>query len=165
VTDKLDRAKFARVCEMMTSSHEGERLSALSRADAMLKAAGTTWTEVLHAKPESPATYKPDFDDIMRRYGKSYNFGQTARRASGAWAPRNKRPAWSPEDFHILSVAKELEQHECVEELESEQQDFIVEMALKEGKPYTEKQKKYVLGLQKGLDRRLKTKQHKQWGT
>lgn len=43
----FDLTKFIKVCGMMTSTHDGEALSAVRRANAMLKDAGMTWEQAL----------------------------------------------------------------------------------------------------------------------
>lgn len=160
MADKLDRIKFAKVCEMMTSSHEGERSAATVRANAMLKAAGLTWTEALKpvdAKVQHfPAAPRETYEDWMRRASENLRAGQRTQ------SPRRpkKYVAWSPKDFEYRDLAKMLFEHECLSELDDKHQDFIGDMAVNETRPFTEAQRKYLDNLAKQLDRRLRTRQH-----
>jgi hypothetical protein len=43
----LDPDKLAKVCEYLTSSHDGERAAAAFKASTMLRDAGVTWTELV----------------------------------------------------------------------------------------------------------------------
>lgn len=169
MADKLDRVKFAKVCEMMTSSHEGERSAATVRANAMLKAAGLNWTQALAPPPPTVAAFKagtpsppprgaaePLSEEWFRTAAEQY------RRARSSYAPRKPKQyaGWAPEDFSCLDLAKLLEQHEFFDELDDKHKDFIVEQAVNTGRPYSEKQRKYLEDLAKKLDRMLRTQQH-----
>src|SRR5262249_51545020 len=50
----LDLPRLAKVCELLTSQHAGERAAAADRATAMLVAADMTWTDlILHERVTS----------------------------------------------------------------------------------------------------------------
>lgn len=158
MADKLDRVKFAKVCEMMTSSHEGERSAATVRANAMLKAAGLSWTEALKpvdAKVQHfPATPRETYEDWMRRASDHLRQGRAPPRKP------KKYPGWTSQDFEYRDLAKLLFEHECLTDLDDKHQDFIGDMAVNETRPFTEAQRKYLDNLAKQLDRRLRTRQH-----
>jgi hypothetical protein len=48
----LGRTKLAKTIGMVGSSSDGEALVAARKADAMIRAAGKTWSEVLNAEPD-----------------------------------------------------------------------------------------------------------------
>ena len=162
--DKLDRVKFAKVCEMMTSPHDGERLSATARANDMLKAAGMTWTEAL--KPVSPVpraeARQQRASNPYEQYGATNEWMNKAREAMRR--PQSRKPqkygGWAPKDFEYRDLAKMLFEHECLSELDDKHQDFISDMAVNETRTFTEAQRKYLDNLAKQLDRRLRTRQH-----
>jgi len=162
--DKLDRVKFAKICEMMTSSHEGERLSATARANEMLRAAGMTWTEALKpapapSSPFSGAQYAPNGPSPFRNPFQNAYTQHAQDRRQGAWKPKPHQ-GWEMSDFEYRDMAVELENHDCFEELDEKHQDFIMSMAINTGRPFTEKQREYLDGLAKKLARLLKTRQH-----
>jgi hypothetical protein len=59
----LDKDKLGKVLAMLASDHEGEALSAARRAQAMLRAAGKSWSDVL---APANADIPPDEWDIQR---------------------------------------------------------------------------------------------------
>jgi hypothetical protein len=170
VGDKLDRVKFSKVCEMMTSSHEGERLSATARANEMLKAAGMTWTEALKPAPtvdaykafkdKYPAYQETPFSSRAEAPFNQPYYQRANARARQTAAKPQKHKGWTPDDFTYSDLAKELEMHECYAELEERHQEFILEMSLNDSRVFSEKQRKYLDGLGKKLAGMLKTRQH-----
>jgi hypothetical protein len=57
---EFNREKFAKLCEMMTSDHDAEALTALRMASRMLKGSGLTWSEIVLAEP---VEREPDWSD------------------------------------------------------------------------------------------------------
>jgi hypothetical protein len=54
MTAALDRARLAAVLGMCGSAHDGEALAAGRMADRLVRAAGSTWVQVLAAEPAGP---------------------------------------------------------------------------------------------------------------
>ena len=90
----LDAVRFRKFAAMLSSPHEGERHSALAKANAMLEAAGLTWIEVLDGKraggdavrgvgPQpAPTTYADAFEGIFSEFrSRTGGFGQRAEPA------------------------------------------------------------------------------------
>lgn len=50
----IDREKLAKICQMLTSSHDGERAVAARMASEMLKKADMTWDELVAQAFETP---------------------------------------------------------------------------------------------------------------
>jgi hypothetical protein len=101
--------KIARVCELLTSPHEGERATAAQMASTMLKALGLTWTEVIyrglgaatsrqahqgHVRPNE--TQAPSSDqDYSKSWGRQAGRdGWGARKRRARTRERNGVPAW-----------------------------------------------------------------------
>lgn len=61
----FDRARFVRVCGLMTSTHEGEVTAAAMKASRMLLDAGLTWEEVLSPPPPPPPPSDPPQHDAL----------------------------------------------------------------------------------------------------
>src|SRR5260370_17357252 len=59
MTKPLDRAKLAKLCEMLASSHDGEVLAAARKASKRLRAAKTTWTEAINPSSQLSPMFKP----------------------------------------------------------------------------------------------------------
>lgn len=64
--DDATRAKLGKIMRMLGSDHAGERAAAAAKADALLRAAGTTWAEIaqmmsviLSAKTGAHNAYSP----------------------------------------------------------------------------------------------------------
>jgi hypothetical protein len=43
--------KLAKICGLLGSAHDGERASAAAKADALVRAAGLTWADVINVPP------------------------------------------------------------------------------------------------------------------
>jgi hypothetical protein len=43
--------RLAKICGLFSSTHDGERASAALKADAMVRAAGLTWADVINVPP------------------------------------------------------------------------------------------------------------------
>ena len=55
-TAKLDLDRLAKLCGLFSSAHEGERASAAAQADALLRNAGMTWSDVIAPRWREPKT-------------------------------------------------------------------------------------------------------------
>jgi hypothetical protein len=51
VLDRLSADRLRKLCGMLGSEHDGERATAAAKADALLRAAGLTWADVITAPP------------------------------------------------------------------------------------------------------------------
>ncbi len=49
VLARIDLSRLAKFCGLLGSAHHGERAAAALKADRMVRAAGLTWPDVLHA--------------------------------------------------------------------------------------------------------------------
>ena len=47
----LDRTMLSKLCGMLGSARDGERAAAALKADALVRAAGTTWPAVINGAP------------------------------------------------------------------------------------------------------------------
>jgi hypothetical protein len=77
----LDRNKLAKLMRMTESSHDGEALNALRLANAMLKADGKNWSDIL----AGPTTRAPDYRTPPSKRGA----GDTSR--YGTRAPQGRK--------------------------------------------------------------------------
>jgi hypothetical protein len=80
----LDRARLARVLEMIGSSFDGEALVAARRAHTLVKAAGLSWESVLSAPAETsnrwtePSTVRDaidrciEFDEYLTEWERAF---------------------------------------------------------------------------------------------
>lgn len=73
---RIDRARLARVLEMMSSTHDGEALNAARAATKMVRDAGVTWEQVLSGRtgapgmPSAPDYRTPPSKRGTTRYGR-----------------------------------------------------------------------------------------------
>jgi septal ring factor EnvC (AmiA/AmiB activator) len=69
----IDRARLAKLLGMLGATHSGEIVAAGRAAHAFVRAAGTTWSEVLAPRPDSAAeeacrTLLAENEEIRRRF-------------------------------------------------------------------------------------------------
>jgi hypothetical protein len=80
MTMPANPGKFARICEYLSSSHDGERAAAAYKASAMLGRAGLTWTDACRlGRHFSPTRDRPrDADSGVERSSR-IGLGEGAR--------------------------------------------------------------------------------------
>ena len=63
-----DLGKLAKVCGLFSSSHMGERAAAAAKADAIVRGAGLTWTDLLaqdHARGNSETSWRRELSPAV----------------------------------------------------------------------------------------------------
>jgi hypothetical protein len=53
ILDPQAADRLSKICGLFSSAHDGERASAAAKADAMVRAAGLTWAQVINVPPPS----------------------------------------------------------------------------------------------------------------
>lgn len=86
----LDTARLIKVLGMLGSSHDGEKLAALARAEAMLKVAGKTWGDLVGA---GQSTYSRDVRNIAMLQAEV--MAQTQRLARERAAFETEKALWA----------------------------------------------------------------------
>jgi hypothetical protein len=99
-----DLGKLAKVCGLFSSSHMGERAAAAAKADAIVRAAGLTWPDVLASNFPAPTHSQTSW----RRELTPAVILATCGAALTSWekcflAGLVKRPNWSPKQREVLS--------------------------------------------------------------
>jgi hypothetical protein len=123
--DRVDaiRGRMAKVLEMLRSPFDGERLSAVDRANAILSQAGMTWTEFVFmdaGKVEENAT--TDQPHRTRRYQEQ-------------------------SDRYYCELAFQLMEHPDFDTMTAKQQEFVETMATRWNREVSEMQRKWLDGL------------------
>jgi hypothetical protein len=52
--DPHSAERLAKICGLFGSAHDGERAAAAAKADALVRAAGLSWSDVIAAPPDPP---------------------------------------------------------------------------------------------------------------
>ena len=84
----LDAVRFSKICEMLTSSHDGERAVAAAKATSMLREAGLTWTDLVTRAMTRKGSGVPYVDELER----------ACRRAAQEAAARPPPPPQPPRE-------------------------------------------------------------------
>ena len=129
--DAAFRTKLAKILEMLTSSHEGERLAAVEKANRELARRKLTWTELICEQPAAPAT------------------------APAEWQPEPRQPA-TAEDRDFMDRARQILRGPFYGALSTNEQRFILQMATAWDRALSEKQRAYIASLRRKTERMAK---------
>ncbi len=106
----IDLTRLAKVCGLFSSNHVGERAEAARRADALVRAAGLTWPDLLQQNGSGAQTFEPSRrrdnalspGEILARHGDSLTGWER-----GFLVSLIRQRRWSARQSEIFSEIRE----------------------------------------------------------
>ena len=136
----MDRDRLAKLLSLSQSDNDAEAISAIRKANSMLKKEGLTWQNVLGSVPSSPQRRPPEtrgfgFDDIMK------DWMRTMEEAARNMEQKAQPQAQAPDPAHVR-VKKMIEQ--CMAKNYSTAKMMTILEKIKQGKPLAAMDEQYI---------------------